>query len=235
MHFYIDGYNLLFRSLKNHSDFSKERTRLIEDLNEKVGLLALEVTVVFDSQYQDSESTRGHFKFLEIIFTSQHQTADDCILDAIKSERNPSQKTVVTSDKKLAWFARRSSAKTESAEHFMHWLNRRYANKLRQLKEFKKVSKEPVKLPVAVAPKPKKIATPLADVPAESCNDYYLEQFQKAFEKVAKENPLKKEANPKSSSKSKKRTSKKPPRHDEDQPLSDMERWEKIFEDKSRL
>jgi predicted RNA-binding protein with PIN domain len=228
MHYYIDGYNLLFRTLKNHADFSKQRTRLIEELNEKVGILALQVTVVFDSQYQESESTRGHFNFLEILFTSQNQTADDCIIEEIKSERNQYQKTVVTSDKKLAWFARRSSAKTETVEHFIEWLNKRYTNKLRQLNELKKVPKEVLKS--QPEPKPKIAKTPPATVPAENCNDYYLDQFQKEFERISKELPLKKTEKSKTSLRQKNRKSKKPPRHDEDKPLSDMDRWEHIFE-----
>lgn len=230
MHYYIDGYNLLFRSTFLDKDFSTHRQKLIEELNQKIALLELKVTIVFDAQYQESEETRSHFRNLEIIFTALNQTADDRILEEIQTGGKVRQKTVVTSDKKLAWFARRCSANTETIEQFLFWLNKRYQNKLRQ-KGPVKLSKKPVLIQEKITLKPETLAPP-STAKAEECHDYYLEAFQKQFEKLESEQPIKLKEKKKTPAPQKKRKSKKPPRHDDEKPISDIDRWLSIFESK---
>lgn len=227
MHYYIDGYNLLFRLSGSRNDFAKQRQALIDELNHKVGLLGLNVTIVFDAQHQPESGSRSHYKKLKVIFSEPNETADDRILEEIKIEQKPHLHTVVTSDKKLAWFARRCLAKTESVEQFIEWLDKRYANRIRQNREAPQQVASPKKAIV-----PKKVVQakppPESTLPAEKCTDYYLEQFQKNFEEIEKQTikKPKKETQKKPTTKSRK----KPPRHDEDKPLSDIARWEEIFE-----
>lgn len=183
MHYYIDGYNLMFRLGRDENTLTTQRQQLISELNIKLKLLEVEATVVFDSQYQLGESSRSHFQHLEILFSAYGETADNCILEEIKSENNPHHTVVVTSDKKLAWFARRCSAKTESVEQFMDWLNKRYKNKLRQQKEGVKAPKTLlVKEKISQPHSPPK--EPKASASAEECYDYYLAEFQKRFEEL---------------------------------------------------
>lgn len=239
MHYFIDGYNLLFRFLHNDNTFSEQREAIIHDLNTKVEILELEVTLVFDAQYQLGEVSRSHFDNLEILFSGHGQTADDLILEEIKRELRPRQVVVVTSDKKLAWFARRCSAQTESVEIFMSWLNRRYKNKLRNLKNPKNISlsalsvkkqNEETKQPAEKSkPKPKH---PSATSSPEECFDYYLEHFQTEAIKIAESYVKKKQIRTESRTKTQTKPKHKEKKQVEDPIYDHTERWLKIFEKK---
>ncbi|MCE5315785.1 MAG: NYN domain-containing protein [Parachlamydia sp.] len=178
MRYYVDGYNLLFRLFKTDEELQERRDRFLEALQEKAALINLQVTVVFDSQYHPGEGTHTHFGTLDIIFTDAEITADECILNLIKSDTR--KKIVVTSDKSLAIRARHLEAKTETAEEFLGWLNKRYHNR------FKRQKKE-------AKPKPKTVAAPPVEKPAKrkkpspkatlaECFDYYLEVFENKLE-----------------------------------------------------
>ena len=134
MHYYIDGYNLLFRILKGSDDIRKQREEITFDIEKKVNLLELDATLVFDSHYQEDDNTKSHFKSIEIIFTAKGETADEFILKELKESRNPSEHVVVTSDKKLATLCRLRLGKTESVDEFLSWIGKRYRNKLRRNK-----------------------------------------------------------------------------------------------------
>ena len=229
MHYYIDGYNLLFRLVHNGAKLQQQRQDIIIDLNRKIELLGLDATIVFDATHQLGEGTRSHFKELEIVFTAEGELADEYIIDELKSSPTPSQETVVTSDKKLAWRARRRSAKTESVEEFVGWLNQRFKNKLRHLKEKQKPA--PVKLPVAliVPPAPKKSEKPIPKASLEECQDYYQDVFEKEYNELkAKEKPRRLV----STESSKKKTKQNSPKKEEkdSSPISELDRWLKLFE-----
>ncbi|MBA3956980.1 MAG: NYN domain-containing protein [Parachlamydiaceae bacterium] len=209
MHYYIDGYNLIFRSLGVSDDFTQKRQQFIEDLNAIAKLLDLEMTLVFDSCYQVGEGTRSHYNHLEILYSGQGEIADTLILERVQEERFPNRVTVVTSDKKLAWFARRCSAKTEAAEAFMGSIKRRCLNRLKPK-------------PVKVKPKSVPKIAPQPEAPVEECFEYYLKQFE---EKLKTEPPL-----PRPKSQPTKRKSRKIKQAPENV-LSDMERWLRAFEE----
>lgn len=222
MHYYVDGYNLMFRILYGEDEISAQRQQLIDDLNRKIQLLELEVTIVFDAQYQYGDSSRSHFQNLEILFTAHGETADELILEEIKAEPNPHQVTVVTSDKKLAWFARRCAAKTESVEQFVEWVNTRFKNKIRKQKlGIPQAKNKEVKITLT---KPKR---PIPGITPEESFDFYLTQFQESFEKI-RATEVKK---PSSLSQQQKKGIKKPPRAPKKESgVSDMDRWKKLFE-----
>lgn len=231
MHYFIDGYNLLFRYLYEDDRLSVQREIIIADLNTKLQNLEIEVTLVFDAQYQLGDTSRSHFQNLEILFSAQGETADDLILEEIKRERHPRQVVVVTSDKKLAWFARRSSAKTESVEYFMNWLNKRYKNKQRSIKKVTNASSS-VKVKENIPPKAPPIQCPHVPTPKaspEECFDYYLDQFQKELESITEKKVPKKQSQSGLQRTKSKRKMKKPP----EEPIQDhMMRWLEIFERK---
>ena len=52
MHYFIDGYNLLFRLLHGSEDLQSEREAIIYELNKKISLIKLDVAIVFDAAYQ---------------------------------------------------------------------------------------------------------------------------------------------------------------------------------------
>ncbi len=221
MHYYIDGYNFLFRFSSEKSGFTHQRELMIQELDQKADALKLEITLVFDAHFQIGEASRSHFKCLEVLFTAFGESADDLILQEIAQERAPDKITVVTSDKKLAWFARRCDAKTESVEHFRSWLNRRHQNRLRRDANPK---------PVKVAPKPAENAIPVAkptqkpseNKSVEACFDYYLDVFQDRLKVLPEEKKRHPKVTEDVPEKGKTR---------EEASHSDFERWLKAFEE----
>lgn len=220
MHYFIDGYNLLFRVVRGGDNVTKRRQELIADLHNKISVVGLNVTLVFDSKYFPGGSEKSNFNSLEIIFSSVGETADELILDALHSSENPRNETVVTSDKKLAWYARLKSAKTIPVEDFIDLLNRRYRNKKAEKQE-KKAEKKKIEL------KPLRPQTVKIE---DGTMEYYLESFEKEFQRLETETPVKKKAVEAKPVKQKKGS--KIPKKPEDDSITDMDRWLKAFERK---
>src|ERR1700722_447984 len=105
MHYFIDGYNLLFRVVRAliDEDLQQQREKIIADLSHKISLLNIDATIIFDSYYQKGLRERSFSQSLEVLFTDEGETADECILDELKKCPHPRNEMVVTSDKKLAW------------------------------------------------------------------------------------------------------------------------------------
>jgi predicted RNA-binding protein with PIN domain len=133
MHYLIDAYNLLFRSLKKRGPLQKTRQHLIEEINEEVSQLKLSVTLVFDGA-DDSlpHPTRGHFDAVEIVYTSKKQTADEYIFEEASYSRTPAQITVVTNDRELAAKCRLLNTKILTIDQFLAFLMKKKAKKKKQ-------------------------------------------------------------------------------------------------------
>lgn len=213
MHYYIDGYNLLFRLVRSDKDFTRQRQELIEDLYLMIRETGMNATLVFDAYYQLGEGSRSNYRELAVQFTASKETADEFIIEALEQSPDCSKETVVTSDKKLAWYARRSRAKTETVEAFTADLKRRYKNKIDPKKKTILLKRE------------LKTATPL--VKQSSPEDLYLEQFEARFKELA-ENAAKK-AKPLQEKKRYKKVEETEKILDEQ---SEMDRWLKIFQSK---
>lgn len=221
MHYFIDGYNLMFRVLRAGNDLKMQREMIIKDLSRKSQLLNIDVTLVFDAQYQTGDHFQtSHFKQLEIIFSQHGQTADELILQKLKHLANPQQQTVVTSDKKLAWLARLRHAKTESVDDFLKWLNARYKNKIKREKEPALYTPPIVKIPKKIEPVISSKST------VEECYDFYLEQFEANFKTFIDSHPIVETKE----KKVKKCRPRKPQKSKREEGLSDMDHWKKAFE-----
>lgn len=202
--YYIDGYNLMFRALRAGDDLQRQREAIIKDLQGKIHLLQLDAVLVFDAQYQYGGTEKTHLKQLEIVFTAEGETADEYILRKLKSASHPEKCVVVTSDKRLAWAARRRSAKTESVEEFLSWINKRCLNKIRRLKKA-----EPNPNPLKAPSIPRSLSISKEITPGDTIEErfaYYLKVFEEDLPPSLKEEI-------------------KQQRH-----LTDMERWLKAFE-----
>lgn len=223
MHYLVDGYNLLFRTMNPGVEIQRQREALIEDLSTKAKLLNLNVTVIFDSHFQQGESHRTHKGCLEIIYTAEKESADEHILKLIRNLDKPRETTVVTSDRVLASRAKLFLVHTQKVEAFTDTINRRYASRLT-----KKNSPPEKKAPV-VAPEPeppKKLTQPAKTLSAEECSNFYLELFEKKFQEIeAAKPPKKKEA-------AKAQKSKKIKKNITHSQEPDMDRWLRIFEEK---
>jgi uncharacterized protein len=171
MHYYVDGYNLLFRHFLNDSDLKSQREQVIKELNAKIDIVHIDISLVFDASFMPGEGTKAHYKHLEILYTSYGEIADDFIIRKLKTECSlPQQEVVVTSDKRLAWRAKCAGAHVQLIEEFLSWLNKSYKNKLRH----RKIEKTDA---VAVVTTHKR--------PSEGSLEYYLHAFETRYEILA--------------------------------------------------
>ncbi len=201
MHYYIDGYNLIFRILDVSEDLQAQREALLQDLAKKVQLIKLSATIVFDAHYRPGAVTRGHYKDLEVVYTSEKESADDYIHRKVRRVKNPKFITVVTSDKKLAWLCRQQGCNTESIPAFLRWLNRRYQNEL------------------APAPNPERKKAPkIAELPKLPPKEGTLSYYEAIFEGKS----VSQEQEPLPPPRKEKRT-------EENESESDFDRWMRLF------
>lgn len=119
MHYFIDGYNLLFRLSAETKTLEEARNRIIDSLLETKFAL----TLVFDGKKSDLPH-RAHRGSLEIVYTSNEQSADGYILEEISCVKNPKVYTVVTSDKKLASLCCQIGAYAQTIESFLALLKK---------------------------------------------------------------------------------------------------------------
>lgn len=214
MRYIIDGYNLMFKKLEASEELAKYRTELIEEIERMVAETEMDVTIVFDSYYHPGESTRHHFHSVEIIFTDEKEIADDKILKLIKASANPQHSTVVTSDKKLAWYARRKTAHTLTVDEFLDLLTRRYKNKITEKKKPNISGHKDL---------PKK--EPLIKPHVPTLEEYYLHSFEKRLEKIEEKKPKKKKKQPLETETKAAELKKRE---------TDMERWQRLFDNQDK-
>jgi predicted RNA-binding protein with PIN domain len=218
-------------------DLQTKREHIIRDLNKKISVLNWDVSIVFDGTFQMGAGSRSHYNRLEILFTAEGETADEFILNELKSSPNPRLETVVTSDKTLAWYARRRHAQTESIEEFVFRLNKIYKNKIKQAKKHQSSLSESlvVNLPKLIAPQTSSQPS-LLEKKAEWTLDDYEKIFETEFQQLMQEEAL--QVKPKDSAMKRKPRTPKRKKSVFDEPSIDkkgstqMERWLKIFEDK---
>ncbi len=164
MHYFLDGYNLLFQLFGGISELREEREQLLEELDSSISQTSLNLTIVFDAHLRDEQLSRTKFRSLDIIFTDFGQTADDYILEALNLSKHPKRETIITNDQRLAWRARGLGAKTQSLSQFLKQLEK-------PPKQIKKSREKKIVLP---SERPK-----LGDFPGTI--DYYLDIFEKRY------------------------------------------------------
>ncbi|MBS3905171.1 MAG: NYN domain-containing protein [Simkania sp.] len=103
MHYYIDGYNLLFKLSHNwRLDLRTQRQALIQAFNETIEELNLSLTVVFDgAEMPKGDYTRGHWKHVEVVYTHEGLSADEYIIHQLEQQQHSERYTVVTADREL--------------------------------------------------------------------------------------------------------------------------------------
>jgi len=99
----VDGYNMIgawheLNRLKVH-DIGLARDKLIEILSEYQAFYRKRVIVVFDALYVKGKESRRSFHNVEIIYTKEDETADECIERLVKDLKNvKNQVYVATND-----------------------------------------------------------------------------------------------------------------------------------------
>jgi len=146
MHYYIDGYNLLFKVSFQHKNLSLEekRTRLIELLEQYASTYNLSLSLVFDGQ--DENSTQ-HFHSIEIVYTGSYQSADDYLIDLFSSLTHKKRAVLVTSDNKLRYTVQHMGFKSMSIEDFLHIAKKRRRKRTPKSASYQSTKKEEEHLP----------------------------------------------------------------------------------------
>lgn len=99
----VDGYNIIgawdeLKALKQ-KDFDQARNRLIEILEEYRFLKQMRVIVVFDALYVKGLGKKQAVNEVEVIYTREDETADECIERLVKSLKQVNNQVyVATSD-----------------------------------------------------------------------------------------------------------------------------------------
>src|SRR5690625_5213534 len=99
----VDGYNIIgawseLQRLKRH-EISMARDRLIEILSEYQAYYKRRVIIVFDALYVKGQESKVTNQNIELIFTKEDETADECIERLVKEFKTVmNQVYVATSD-----------------------------------------------------------------------------------------------------------------------------------------
>lgn len=99
----VDGYNIIgaWDELKKikENDMGQARDRLIDLMAEYKAYSGLRVIVVFDAYYVPGMSSKYNTHKVEVIYTKEKETADECIERLVKTLMNVKNKVyVATSD-----------------------------------------------------------------------------------------------------------------------------------------
>ncbi len=141
MHYFIDGYNLLFHLPIETKTLEEGRKQIIDSLVDT----KFSLTLVFDGKGADLPD-RMHKGSLEIIYTSKGQSADAYILEQLSLVKNPKIYTVVTSDKRLASVCCQMGAYARSIDSFLALLKKSRAMITTREKPFKDSDSESSRL-----------------------------------------------------------------------------------------
>jgi len=129
MHYWIDGYNLLFRHPSSLRSLEEKRKSLIRQLNSLAKALHLQICVVFDNQAQEELERKSHYDHLEIVFTSRGKSADDFFVELAETSPCPKNLCIVTSDQELSRKIRALGSKTLSLSEFYDFISKKSQKK----------------------------------------------------------------------------------------------------------
>ena len=119
----IDGYSLLHRDPSYASTLRRSitlaRQQLVRTLEPLAGILADQVTIVFDGVDQGGRGEGYESKAIELIFSPAHHTADTVIERLVHEDPRPSEVLVVSSDRRERETASAAGAQTLSCGDFI--------------------------------------------------------------------------------------------------------------------
>lgn len=123
MHYYIDGYNLLFQTLERQKTFTENREEIIELLVTFFNDHNLQGSLVFDSRYEMSTEVASILDFghLEIIYAPGNVSADDYLVEILSIVKHPKAYTTITSDNRLSSTLKGLGCNTMTVEVFFDW------------------------------------------------------------------------------------------------------------------
>ncbi|KYD15363.1 hypothetical protein B4119_0102 [Parageobacillus caldoxylosilyticus] len=154
----VDGYNIIgawpeLRELKEEDDLATARDLLIDKMAEYQAFTGDRVIIVFDAHLVQGNEKKYKNHQVEVIFTKEHETADERIERLAKSLINVRTKVyVATSDYTEQWTifsqgALRKSARELLAE--METIEKDISKKLQHMQQQTPMSKVPLTEEVA--------------------------------------------------------------------------------------
>ncbi|MGZ0084154.1 NYN domain-containing protein [Caldibacillus thermoamylovorans] len=154
----VDGYNMIgawpaLRRLKEEGDLAAARDLLIAKLADYKGFTGDHVVIVFDAHLvQGNEKKYKHYD-IDVIFTKEHETADERIERLAKTLMNARTKVyVATSDYTEQWTVFSQGALRKSARELLYEVEsveRNISKKLSDIKQQTPISKMPLSDQVA--------------------------------------------------------------------------------------
>ena len=133
MRYLLDGYNLLFFLIDSKNSFAAQRQKIIRFLQILFSRHKMNGILIFDGRVRyEEESGRSYPSPLEVVYTSEGQSADEYIIERIENLKTPAKITVVTNDRALMTNAKSLKAQTVNISKFINWLTVR-----KKSKEFK--------------------------------------------------------------------------------------------------
>ncbi|MEQ6376599.1 NYN domain-containing protein [Bacillaceae bacterium S4-13-58] len=99
----VDGYNIIgaWSDLRNlrERDLAQARDKLIDYMSEYRAITGFRVIVVFDAHFVKGNEKKIKTRKVEVVFTRENETADECIERLVKKIKNvKNQVYVATSD-----------------------------------------------------------------------------------------------------------------------------------------
>jgi hypothetical protein len=235
MHYYIDGYNMLFRHLPTRK-LKIERENLLDEIYQITSLLNLNISIIFDAAFQVGGRRKSHLDSLEILYSAEGETADEYIIDIVSHIANPRSIVVVTNDRSLAAQVRHYSAKVESVELFMQRVKRSYQKRLFHPKKPINKSVEEKKIVIS----PPITEDLLSQVPIKPPNerdlDYYQRIFEEEYKQIIEEKEKVKDAKRSSKKTRKPKKYTNPFQEGPNKPkkeANELDRWLKAFENRN--
>ena len=123
MSYLVDGNNVMGQRVGWHRDKPGARRRLMSDLARYARAEGLSVSVVFDGAPEDHFPDGSEFMGVRVFYAARGGDADTRIRQFVDAERERRTFIVVTSDRQLADYVRRSGVRVVSAGEFRRRLD----------------------------------------------------------------------------------------------------------------
>ena len=116
--FLVDGNNVMGQRVGWHRDRPGARRRLLGDLARFARRETASVAVVFDGAPDEHFPDGSDFMGVRVFYAARGHTADDRIKSMVDDARERRTLLVVTSDRQLADYVRRSGVRVQSSGEF---------------------------------------------------------------------------------------------------------------------
>ncbi|HVF57772.1 MAG TPA: NYN domain-containing protein [Pyrinomonadaceae bacterium] len=123
MSYLVDGNNVMGQRVGWHRDKSGARRRLLGELSSFARAAGVSVAVVFDGAPEEHFPDNSSFMGVRVFYAARGSTADDRIKAIVDGSRERRTLKVITSDRALAEYVRRSGAQVVRAGEFRRRLD----------------------------------------------------------------------------------------------------------------